>query len=149
MKKSWKLSDRREYATPPAYDSVLSKKIDNTKLRIRCVFLGFGGGGGGEELESAVFGTVGGGIDVDTLGDCTPAGGAGTIGMFSGGMIDDELALAGVAGLVGNPGGGAIGASAVWLCDPGNTAASELLMLALGGMVGLTASANDRSCDDR
>ena len=117
---------------------------------------GGGGGGGGGAVVSEVDGGLGGagmlsrsalgGIDVGGAVCIFPPGGCGgTKGTFWGGTmasedgVDGEGAVAELGGIA--PGAGGVGPFAVWLCDPGNTTASESFILALGSSSGFFISA--------
>lgn len=109
---------------------------------------GVGGGGGGAE--------DGGGaavvVDVVPEGGAVWArlgGGGGTLGTFSGGIVDAEDGVAGVeegagpgAGLIG-PSGTGVFTGACELLDPGRKAGSELRIDVLVSLDGLGASAKN------
>ena len=124
-----------EYQTPPPYARLVRSISPRRKRRKRRVLRLGGGGGGGDGAVGAAF-LGGGGIEVGGA-ICTfpPGGGGGVNGTFSGGMVLLELGVAGVdASRPGEtegtgPGGGGVATVAVWLCEPGKTAASEFFML--------------------
>jgi hypothetical protein len=109
---------------------------------------GVGGGGGGAEDGG------GAAVVVDVVlegGAVWPrlGGGGGTLGTFSGGIVDAEDGVADVeegadpgAGLIG-PGGTGFFTGAWELSDPGRKAGSELKIDALVSLDGLGASAKN------
>lgn len=128
-------------------------------------FGGGGGGGGGFELaglvrseeggkggSGAALGLVGEGIEVGGAVWILLAGGVGGIrGTLCSGTVESAIGV-GEEGVAGDgeataPGGAGVGPTAVVLCDPGSTIASEscILGLVLGSMD--FESAKDL-CDD-
>ena len=100
MKKSWKLSERREYHTPPTNPKPV-KKIRLRKKRLSRRFGFFGGGVGGWPAE-VVGGTLfGGDVCVFTTG-----GGGGVNGTFAGGMVLSDVDRGGEA--EARPGAGGV-----------------------------------------
>ena len=111
-----------------------------------------GGGGGGSVVEAAFPG--GGGIEIGgEVCILPPGGGGGVNGTFSGGIALLELGVAGEdESRPGEteptgPGGGGVAAEAVWLWEPGRTAAVESFMLGLVFPSRLRTSAKDLFSD--
>ena len=109
---------------------------------------GGGGGGGGIELaefvgsegvigrSGAASGWVGGGIEVGGAAwTLLPGGAGGMRGTLCSGTVESSIGV-GDDGVAGDgeataPGGAGVGPTAVVLCDPGSTIASESCILGL------------------
>ena len=127
MKKSWKLSETREYQTPPAYPKP-PKRVKYRKKRVRRRLFFFPGGGGGKgevggedkvggEDEGTADFPEGGGIDVETAAfTLSVGGGGGASGTFAAGMdLFEVCMIGGGAPAETGPGGGGVADVAVLL----------------------------------
>ena len=100
------------------------------KLRIRCVFLGGGEGGGATvALPVPVGGKgVGGVVGLGVFVAFTSAGGGGGVfGTFPTGIVAVSI---GFEGVVTEGGGGRLLVSGLLLCEPGRTCSSGFLVSA-------------------
>lgn len=94
--------------------------------------MGEGDGGGGEEEDGGDCGGdfEGGGTVVGGAIWTLAGGGGGVNGTFSGGIVEEDVGVAGVGALPGvgltGPGGGGTFIGAAELCDPGRNAGLEV-----------------------
>jgi hypothetical protein len=95
VKKSWKLSDLKEYQTAPPYANVVNKRSPNIFLARKSRRLGFDGGGGrgGGWIVGRGGAAVGDTVDVWTLGAIGGTAGFCDEGPFDNGVLVGPSAL--------------------------------------------------------